>query len=613
MATYEEIYGKRVKEFDSDPTLDSSYEGQVWYNSATGNLRSVVALQAWSSSSSALTSMHAGAGFGTQTDAVGAGGNNPGGNVSNTDEYNGSGWSAGGAIGTARYTGQGCGSQTAGLICAGNAGPGAANLDAEEYNGTSFSEQNNISTGHGFAWMAGIQTAAIVYSGMSNPSPSVITTNSEEYDGSSWSEVGNVNTGKYGIMGFGTTKDTAIKIGGTPANTGVEEYNGTTWTAVNSIPENRADGMGSGSQTAGLICAGNPGAKTSTLLYDGTNWTTAPATLGTGRASAARGATITGNATSIIHHAGPGTPKYLLTEEYNSSINTITAAAWSSGGAYPTNTQDLGSAGTRTAGLIFGGQTPAPGVTAATNEYDGSTFSGGGAMNTGRGFLIGFGTQTAAVGVGGAPSVTADSESYNGSSWSEGNNLNTARGNLGAGGPQTAGVVFGGVVPPGSTSTGATEEYDGTSYTTSPNSLNTSRRGLGGCGTQTAALASGGYSTTFVSNVEEYNGTSWSEVNNIPLARKEFRTVGTQTAALGSSGYLPGPAGGPGNLPTNSIIYDGTTWSTNPSLATGNNRGGEAGTTTASFVTAGALGSGTTTENFDAESTTVTASTLTTS
>ncbi len=41
MATYEEIYGKRVKEFDSDPTLDSSYEGQVWYNSATGTLKSV--------------------------------------------------------------------------------------------------------------------------------------------------------------------------------------------------------------------------------------------------------------------------------------------------------------------------------------------------------------------------------------------------------------------------------------------------------------------------------------------------------------------------------------------------------------------------------------------
>ena len=43
MATYEEIYGKRVKEFDSDPTLESSYEGQVWYDKSTGVLKSVVA------------------------------------------------------------------------------------------------------------------------------------------------------------------------------------------------------------------------------------------------------------------------------------------------------------------------------------------------------------------------------------------------------------------------------------------------------------------------------------------------------------------------------------------------------------------------------------------
>ena len=48
MATYEEIYGKRVKDFDSDPTLDSSYEGQVWYDKSTGVLKSVVSFAAFS-------------------------------------------------------------------------------------------------------------------------------------------------------------------------------------------------------------------------------------------------------------------------------------------------------------------------------------------------------------------------------------------------------------------------------------------------------------------------------------------------------------------------------------------------------------------------------------
>ena len=50
MATYEEIYGKRVKEFDSDPTLDSSYEGQVWYDKSSGVLKSVVAFDSFISS-----------------------------------------------------------------------------------------------------------------------------------------------------------------------------------------------------------------------------------------------------------------------------------------------------------------------------------------------------------------------------------------------------------------------------------------------------------------------------------------------------------------------------------------------------------------------------------
>jgi hypothetical protein len=40
--------------------------------------------------------------------------------------------------------------------------------------------------------------------------------------------------------------------------------------------------------------------------------------------------------------------------------------------------------------------------------------------------------------------------------------------------------------------TGATEEYDGISWTTS-GSLNTARNFLGGAGTQTAGLAFGGY------------------------------------------------------------------------------------------------------------------------
>ena len=67
MATYEEIYGKRVKDFDSDPTLESSYEGQVWYDKSTGVLKSVVAIEAWRSGTSFSTSGYGAAGSGSQT------------------------------------------------------------------------------------------------------------------------------------------------------------------------------------------------------------------------------------------------------------------------------------------------------------------------------------------------------------------------------------------------------------------------------------------------------------------------------------------------------------------------------------------------------------------
>ena len=53
----------------------------------------------------------------------------------------------------------------------------------------------------------------------------------------------------------------------------------------------------------------------------------------------------------------------------------------------------------------------------------------------------------------------------------------------------------------------ATEEYNGTSWTTSV-SMATGRGRLGGAGTQTAGLGFGGYTTVRVNNTEEYTGGS---------------------------------------------------------------------------------------------------------
>jgi hypothetical protein len=70
--------------------------------------------------------------------------------------------------------------------------------------------------------------------------------------------------------------------------------------------------------------------------------------------------------------------------------------------------------------------------------------------------------------------------------------MNTARSSLGGTGTQTAGLAFGGYTgTPGGT--GATEEYDGTSWVNNPTGLNTVRYQPVGAGTQTAALGFGGF------------------------------------------------------------------------------------------------------------------------
>jgi hypothetical protein len=73
-----------------------------------------------------------------------------------------------------------------------------------------------------------------------------------------------------------------------------------------------------------------------------------------------------------------------------------------------------------------------------------------------------------------------------------GTGLNTARRYLGGAGTQTAALGFGGYSASTPGETGATEEYDGSTWTTSPSSLTTARYSVSGAGTQTAGLAFGG-------------------------------------------------------------------------------------------------------------------------
>ena len=109
--------------------------------------------------------------------------------------------------------------------------------------------------------------------------------------------------------------------------------------------------------------------------------------------------------------------------------------------------------------------------------------------------------------------------------------LNDGRTLIGGGGLSTSAIVAGG--HPGSGSTANTETWDGTSWT-EVNNLNTARQGANvAAHSNTAALAYGGYlgppGNTGVT--ESWNGTSWTEVADLASARYNGTSAGSSTSA----------------------------------------------------------------------------------
>ena len=206
-----------------------------------------------------------------------------------------------------------------------------------------------------------------------------------------------------------------------------------------------------------------------------------------------------------------------------------------------------------------------------------AAWSAGGNLNTARGRLAGAGTQTATLAFGGQPSPTGATELYNGTSWtSNPTGLNTARFGLAGAGSQTSSLAFGGYT--GTANTGATESFNGSTWT-SVNSMNTARIYLSGCGTQTAALAAGGSAPSISGQTESWNGSSWTSVTSMNTARSYMAGCGTNTASLFFGGETA-----PG---TQTESWNGSSWTTVNSLNTGRGNMGAAGTQTLAICMGG--------------------------
>jgi hypothetical protein len=299
-------------------------------------------------------------------------------------------------------------------------------------------------------------------------------------------------------------------------------------------------------------------------------------------------------------------PSYPISGQvwYNSTSNVLkgqgatTTGSWSTGGNLNTARNGNAGAGTQTASIVFGGRTPPNNYVGNTEFYDGSSWTEVNDLNTGR-YDLGSataGTQTASLAFGGGTSgpdnYYALCESFNGTNWTEVNDLTTGnpgRVGLAGAGTQTAALAFGGYRHDGSGHRLAdTETWNGTNWT-EVNNLNQLRTSLGGCGaTNTAALAFGGYDTTQRAYTELWNGTNWTAVNALNTARETQGSIGISTSALCVGGYSTTFVG-------ITEEWNGTNWTEVADLATARAYGiAGAGSTTSGLVAGGQTAPGAT-------------------
>ena len=172
--------------------------------------------------------------------------------------------------------------------------------------------------------------------------------------------------------------------------------------------------------------------------------------------------------------------------------------------------------------------------------------------------------------------------------WVSGNELNVARDSGSGSGTQSAAIVWGG--SPGTAAGEATETYNGTSWS-NVNDLNTggNHRQPSNHGPQTATLAISGREPpgSNIDNVEQWNGTCWSEIAEVNVSRTKTSGAGTTTSAL----VMAGP-GHPNTSPNDHKFvesWNGSAWT---EIADTIHNGGATGAGGASNASAVVFGGG---------------------
>ena len=143
--------------------------------------------------------------------------------------------------------------------------------------------------------------------------------------------------------------------------------------------------------------------------------------------------------------------------------------------------------------------------------------------------------------------------------WASGATINQQKtfGGSSQNGTQTAALMIGGNTPPNTVigaGAGQAESYNGTTWTNVAGSLNQPRQQMNSSGTQTVMWVCGGVSGVNLKYMETFDGTSWSEVNNLNDTHSDNAAAGNgSTNGVVASG-------------TASETWDGTCWTTGNSM-----------------------------------------------
>jgi len=432
--------------------------------------------------------------FGINTSGLIANGQTPT-LVSNAESWNGSSWTEVAESNTTRYSGGAAGSSnTLGLIFGGY-GPSYSS-QTESWDGTSWTELNNLANTVANLKGSGSVTSALAYAG---------TTGSASAATEEWSfPPATASTLQEGDMWFNSSSST-LKGYGTAAG-----IPAATWATGGTLNAGHGYGTGFGSQTAAVCCFGGyPTHTNNTETYNGTAWTE----VNEGN-TARRNLGSFGILTSGLAFGGGPPFGVDLTESWNGT-------SWTEVNDLPTTVyNNRGIGASSSSGLSIGGVDAAtPGKSKKANEWNGTSWTAISDMGTIResGSAANAGSTTAALVFGGeSPSQTVNTELWNGSSWTELNNLNTARSDAGGNGISTQALCFGGNTPSAPPYQATINEFwNGTSWT-ELNDLGTGiANGIAPAGGATSGLASGGQSAPATQNTVSQEFTASAAVSTV--------------------------------------------------------------------------------------------------